>query len=725
MLTSVRRRIQPRLLGSGQKYDRLLTHASDGSSTESAETSEGTGVELPSDSSDIEADAKTVKSLEGNVKEQTKSDADIAVVEALEGKKVDNNEVERKKGVVVENGSSRAQVYPSGDLVYKQKEGWERFVVQCRMLLALPWQRVKKGSVLTIKLSGEIPEQYQGRFMQGLSLPQICENLVKAANDPRVAGVFLSIEPLSCGWGKLDEIRRHLEYYKQSGKFLVGYMAVGGEKEYYLASLCPELYCPPGAYISIVGLKVQGQFLGGVLEKIGVQPQVQRIGKYKSFGDQLQRKDMSEPNREMLTALLDDIYGNFLEQVSIAKGKTKEEVEALFDAGIYKVEDLKSGGWITDIKYADEIEEMLKKRTEANMEKPLRTVLYKKYSRVNKWTLGLDGGSNRIAVIRAAGGISRTAGGGLPGSSGEGIASDTFIEKIRFVREAKQFKAVIIRIDSGGGDALASDLMWREIKMLAEKKPVIASMADVAASGGYYMAMAAGVILAEPLTITGSIGVVSAKFNLGRLYERVGFAKEYISRGKYAELDADQRPFRPEEEAYFKESAMNSYTSFRNKAAESRSIAIEKMEDVAQGRVWTGKAALEHGLVDTLGGISKAIAIAKQKAGIPEDQKVSLVELSKRQASPLALLRGGATVLNFLFQISQTELGSQMLKSISNGVSLSSSISSGVQARMDGISVDGVGTESVESASNMNFSSQGIEEDSVWGSFLDLLSDFL
>lgn len=156
MLTSVRRRIQPRLLGSGQKYDRLLTHASDGSSTESAETSEGTGVELPSDSSDIEADAKTVKSLEGNVKEQTKSDADIAVVEALEGKKVDNNEVERKKGVVVENGSSRAQVYPSGDLVYKQKEGWERFVVQCRMLLALPWQRVKKGSVLTIKLSGEV-----------------------------------------------------------------------------------------------------------------------------------------------------------------------------------------------------------------------------------------------------------------------------------------------------------------------------------------------------------------------------------------------------------------------------------------------------------------------------------------------------------------------------------------------------------------------------------------
>lgn len=718
--TSIKRSSQLRLLGSGQKYDRLLIHSSDGSSTDSTETS---GVELPSDSSDIEEDASTVQGLEGNGKGQVEPEK-AAVIEALEGKKVDNNEIQQNS-IVAENGSSRAQVYPSGDLVYKKKEGWESFVVQCRMLVALPWQRVKKGSVLTIKLSGEIPEQYQGRFMQGLSLPQICENLVKAANDPRVAGVFLSIEPLNCGWGKLDEIRRHLEYYKQSGKFLVGYMAVGGEKEYYLASLCPELYCPPGAYISIVGLKVQGQFLGGVLEKIGVEPQVQRIGKYKSFGDSLQRKDMSEPNREMLTALLDDIYENFLEQVSLAKGKTKEEVEALFEAGIYKVDDLKKGGWITDIKYADEIEEMLKKRTEAKMDKPLQTVPYKKYSRVNKWTLGLDGGSNRIAVIRAAGNISRNVGGGLPGSSGEGIASDTFIEKIRSVREAKQFKAVIIRIDSGGGDALASDLMWREIKILAEKKPVIASMADVAASGGYYMAMAAGVVLAEPLTITGSIGVVSAKFNLGRLYERVGFAKEYISRGKYAELDADQRPFRPEEEAYFKESAMSSYTSFRNKAAESRSIAVEKMEEVAQGRVWTGKAALEHGLVDTLGGISKAIAIAKQKAGIPEDQEVSLVELSKRQASPLALLRGGASALTFLFQFSQTELGSQIIKSVVKGVPLSSSISSGVQARMDVISVDGVGSESVESVSNMKFSTQGSEGDSAGGPLFDLLGEFL
>ncbi|XP_024371733.1 serine protease SPPA, chloroplastic [Physcomitrium patens] len=704
-----------RLMGSGQ-HDHLVARCSGGDSSEATE--------MPSDSSDMEADISTINSLESDGK-VTQTTVDSAITEALEGKKDDKSSIQQSSNAVAtENGASKGVVYPSGDMVYKKKEGWEEFVVKCRMLFTLPWQRVKKGSVLTIKLSGEIAEQYQGRFMQGLSLPQICENLIKGAHDPRIEGVVLSIEPLACGWGKLDEIRRHMEYYKQSGKFLVGYMPVGGEKEYYLASACSELYAPPGAYISLLGLKVQGQFLGGVLEKVGVQPQVQRIGKYKSAGDQLSRKDMSEANREMLTALLDDIYANFLEEVSRAKGKTKEEVEALFESGIYKVSDLKKDRWITDIKYADEIEEMLKERIKAKMDKPLQTVQHRKYCRVQSKTLGLAGGSNRIAIIRAAGNITRTASGRL-GVSGEGIVSDSFIERIRFVREAKQFKAVIIRIDSGGGDALASDLMWREIKLLAERKPVIASMADVAASGGYYMAMAAGVVLAEPLTITGSIGVVTAKFNLATLYERVGFAKEIISRGKFAELDADQRPFSPEEENFFKESAMNAYTSFRNKAAESRSMPIEKLEEVAQGRVWTGKAALDRGLVDTLGGISKAVAIAKQKAGIAEDQQVSLVELSRRQASPLSLLLGGASALNFFLQFSQTEIGSKVLESLLKGAPLPGNTSSGVLARMDAISVDGVGTKSAENAGDMRFVSQSIEDSSLWSSLLEIMADFL
>ncbi|KAL2610043.1 hypothetical protein R1flu_028616 [Riccia fluitans] len=594
------------------------------------------------------------------------------------------------------NGSAAKEALPTGELQFKAPGGWEEFVTKCRMLIALPWQRVKKGSVLKLKLSGPITEQVPSRFASNLSLPMLCQNLTKAANDPRIAGIFLRIEPIDCGWGKIDEICRHIDYYKKSGKFLIGFMVVAGEKEYYLASKCDEIYAPPNAYISLLGLKVQATFLGGVFEKVGVEPQVQRIGKYKSAGDSFSRKDMSDANREMLTALLDDIYENWVNQIASSRGKSIKDVEDLLDAGVFKLEKLKEGGWITDIKYEDEIDEMLKTKLSIAEDKKLPSVDYRKYCKVKAWTLGLSGGGDRIAVIRAVGGISRARGG--VSLSSEGIVSDSFIEKIRQVRDSKDFKAVVLRIDSPGGDALASDLMWREIKLLAAKKPVIASMVDVAASGGYYMAMACDVIIAESLTLTGSIGVVTAKLNLGELYERVGFNKEIISRGRFAELDAEQRPFTNEELEFFKASAQNAYESFRNKAALSRRMETEKLEEVAQGRVWTGKAASERGLVDAIGGFWRAIAIAKQKAGIASDGKVALVELSRQQTSPLALLQGGASlasVLLPLLELTETESGRKFINFLIRGASLSDAAASGgIQARMEDITIDGLGVGS-------------------------------
>ncbi|KAH7279210.1 hypothetical protein KP509_37G010400 [Ceratopteris richardii] len=469
-----------------------------------------------------------------------------------------------------ENGAASETDFPSGDLEFKTVGGWAMFVMKLKMLFTVPWQRIRKGSILKLKLSGKITEQILGRFTSGLSLPQVCENLIKASYDPRIAGVYLQIEPLDCGWGKIEEIRRHILFYKKSGKFIISYMTVGGEKEYYLARTCEELYMPPGAYTTLYGLKVQATFLGGVLEKVGVEPEVQRIGKYKSAGDLISRKDMSEENREMLTALLDDIYSNWLEQVANLNGKSKADVENLLNAGIFEIEKLKEGGWITDIKYEDELEKMLKERLNLEEDKQLSFVDYKKYSRVKLWTLNLAGGRDQIAVLRAAGSISRTKGGINIG--GDGIASDQFIEQIRQVRDGKNFKAAILRIDSPGGDALASDLMWRELRLLAAKKPLIASMADVAASGGYYMAMAANAIVAEQLTLTGSIGVVTGRFSLEKLYEKVGYTKEVISRGKFAELDAEQRPLRPDEKEFFAKSAQEAYRRFRDKAALSRSM---------------------------------------------------------------------------------------------------------------------------------------------------------
>lgn len=583
--------------------------------------------------------------------------------------------------------------YPSGEFDFQEIGAWNRFLVKLKMLIAFPWERVRKGSVLTMKLRGQISDQLKSRFSSGLSLPQICENFIKAAYDPRISGIYLHIDGLNCGWAKVEEIRRHIFNFKKSGKFVVAYLPACREKEYYLASACDDLYLPPTAYFSFYGFTVQAAFLAGVFENVGIQPDVQRIGKYKSAGDQLTRKSMSKENCEMLTAILDNIYGNWLDKVSSTKGKKIEDMKNFINEGVYKVERLKEEGLITNMHYDDEVISMLKEKVGVQKDKVLPMVDYSKYSRVRNWTLGLTGGRDLIAIIRASGSISRVK---SPLSlSGSGIIGEQLIEKIRQARESKKYKAAIIRIDSPGGDALASDLMWREIRLLAESKPVIASMSDVAASGGYYMAMAADTIVAENLTLTGSIGVVTGKFSLGKLYEKIGFNKEIISRGKYAELlAADQRPLRPDEAELFAKSAQNAYEQFRDKAAFSRSMPVDKMEEVAQGRVWTGQDAASRGLVDAIGGFSRAVAIAKQKANIPQDRQVMLVELSRPSPTLPEILSGiGSSVVG----------AERTLKELLQDLAFSN----GVQARMDGILF------------------QGLEEASYDNPILTLIKDYL
>ncbi|XP_027192880.1 serine protease SPPA, chloroplastic-like isoform X2 [Cicer arietinum] len=557
--------------------------------------------------------------------------------------------------------------YPTGDFHFKPVTGWNKFLVKLKMLIAFPWERVQHGSVLKIILRGQL----KSRFSPGLSLPQICDNLLKAAYDPRISGVYLHIDILNCGWAKLEEIRRHILNFRKSGKFVVAYVPSCREKEYYIACACEEIYAPPSAYFSLFGLTVQAGFVRGVLDNIGIEPQVEKIGKYKSAGEQLTCRTMSDDNREMLTALLDNIYSNWLDNVSSARGKKRNDIENFINEGVYQVDRLKEEGFISSILYDDEVITRLKERLQVKTDKNLPMVDFRKYSGVRKWTVGISGGKEMIAIIRASGAIRRVE---SPLSvSSKGIIGEKLIEKIRRVRESNKFKAAIIRIDSPGGDALASDLMWREIRLLAASKPVIASMSDVAASGGYYMAMGAGTIVAESLTLTGSIGVVTGRFNLGKLYEKIGFNKEIISRGKYAELfAAEQRSFRPHEAELFAKSVQNIYKQFRDKAAFSRSMTVDKMEEVAQGRVWTGNDAASHGLVDAIGGLSRAIAIAKLKANIPQDRKVTVVELSRPSPSLPEIV---SSVGNSLVGVDQT------LKELLQDLTFSD----GVQARMDGI----------------------------------------
>ncbi|MFS7939447.1 putative peptidase S49, ClpP/crotonase-like domain superfamily [Helianthus anomalus] len=341
--------------------------------------------------------------------------------------------------------------YPNGEFEYKTPTAWKSFLVNLRMLVAYPWLRVRKGSVLYIKLRGkvrlfqttfsilasynliqsvicvfQITDQLKSRFSSGLSLPKLCENLVKAAYDPHISGVYLHIETLNCGWGITDEIRRHILDFKKSGKFIIGYAPVWHEKEYYLGCVCDEFYAPPSAYFSLYGFSRGASFYGGV------EPQVQRIGKYKSFGDMFTRKNISEENREVLTTILDDVYENWVDKVSQAKGKSKDEIESFINEGVYQIEKLKEDGWITDIKYDDEVRSMLKTRLGIAEKKKIPLIEYKKYSRIRKWSVGLSDGKDRIAVIRASGSITRVGGSFFSPSSG--IVAEQFIKKISKVR---------------------------------------------------------------------------------------------------------------------------------------------------------------------------------------------------------------------------------------------------------------------------------------------------
>lgn len=513
-----------------------------------------------------------------------------------------------------------------------------------RLARALPWRRFKKGSTLVIELGGAINELKGGRFSPPTSLPDLCEALQKAAVDPRIEGVLFKLAPLQAGWGKLAELRRHIEYFNASGKWSVAYTSIGGEKEYYIGSAAKEFFIAPTASFSLRGFKVAGTYLRGVLDKVGVEPELVRIGKYKAAGDQLLRKEMSEPQAEQLEALLEDIFAQFTRTIAAARGKSVEEVAAMLDSGFFDQKDYLQGGWVDGLKYEDEVLDLLQERTGGKRDdktgawkRPPKAVALKKYAKVSPSAFGF-GGKKRIAVIRTAGPIVGGSGGG-----GGQIRADDVIKQLRRAENDKGVAAVVLRVDSPGGDALASDLMWRAIRKLKERKPVIASMADVAASGGYYMAMGCSKIVAEQLTITGSIGVVNGKFNLAQLYDRAGYVKKTLSRGKWAELASDEKPFNEAEKDYFDRLSHFAYESFRDKAAESRGMEIEAMQERAQGRVWSGAAALQQGLIDAIGGVPRAIAIAKQAAGIEEGEKVRIQEVSRAQVSPLALVTGGAS----------------------------------------------------------------------------------
>ncbi|CAN8062082.1 unnamed protein product [Agarophyton chilense] len=521
---------------------------------------------------------------------------------------------------------------------FTPKSTFRRFATSFRMLRQIRG-RLSKRTVLTARLTGSLSEKIPppGLPFSGppkMSLPVLLNALRLAANDPRIAHLHMRIDPLSIGWGKIFEIRRHLEYFRASGKAITVFLESGGPKEFFLA-MGYAVFVPPEGGLGLRGFAASGTFVRGVLEKIGIQPQVERIGKYKSAGDSIARKDMSSAQREVINALLGDVSDTWMKSVCEATGVDQKRLEEFMDRSPWDMTEYEQMGLVTGIRYESEIEDALKlkfakggftRSDEEVLKKKLPSVDVMKYvRRTNDKLLGL-GGRKRIAVIRAVGAITSGKNSSSP-LMGPTLGSDSLVELIKKVKDDKRYVACLLRCDSPGGSALASDIMWNELRKLAKVKPLLTSQVDVAASGGYYLSMASEIV-SEPLSITGSVGVVTAKPSLEELYKKLGYSKENISvGGKYAELLVDDRPFTEAEASYFREGAELAYKKFVTKAALSRGKTYDEMEEVAQGRVWTGRQAKEMGLVDYLGGFQKAIEILKEKAGIDKDEYVRLEEV--------------------------------------------------------------------------------------------------
>jgi protease-4 len=497
---------------------------------------------------------------------------------------------------------------------------------------------IADNSVLVLRLEGDIPEkapiELPAIFGQGgasLTIANVWMALRKAAADPRIKAVVLEPEGLSIGWARLEEIRADVEQFRKSRKPVFAYLREPGTREYYLALAADRIYLGPAEPLMLKGLRAETMSFKNTLDKIGVSVEVEHAGKYKDFGDMFTRADMSPETREVLNSVVDDLYGNLVARIAAARKKSPEEVRDIIDRGPFTAPQALQAGLVDELRFEDEMWTVIS----IPLGGAPKRVSIGAYAGVAPASVGLQGRS-RIALVVGEGDIVR----GDSGDSGSGettLTSYGFDKVLSRVANDSGIKGAIVRIDSPGGEVTASDEIWRQMNLLSKRKPTVISMSDMAASGGYYMAMTGDPIVAYPGTLTGSIGVVYGKPNLHGLYEKLGVTKNAIGRGKHADIDSDYTPLTPEERAILRRGIDESYHDFVSKVATARHRGFDDIEPLAQGRVWLGSQAAARGLVDQLGGLDAALDLVKKKAGIPASERVS-VEMYPEPTSILDLL---------------------------------------------------------------------------------------
>jgi protease-4 len=450
------------------------------------------------------------------------------------------------------------------------------------------------------------------------SLYSIIHQLRAGADDPRITGLLLKIDDIPLDFARAQELRSAVGEYRKNGKKVIAYMMQAGNLQYYLASAADEIYMEPIGLLELKGLAATALFYRGTMDELGIKAQILHTGPHKTYGDAFTDTALSKEAREQIEWILDDLYDQFVEGIADGRRLSPEDVRALIDAGPYTSQDAFRKGLIEGLKHYDELKEGENKVGEQFAE---LGAFYAIEDYNPRWSE-----PKKMAIVYADGTI-------LPGKSGSSllqgkmVGSETLSGALKSVRRDRSIEAVVFRIDSPGGDVFASEEIYRQLELLKGKKPLVVSMARVAASGGYYIACPGDVILASPGTQTGSIGVVLGKPDLSGFYDKIGLSHETIKRGAHADIRSTWRPATEEEMALAERTMWQYYNDFVAKVDTWRKLGRDSVDAVGQGKVWTGRQALERGLIDSYGGIWEAIELAKQKAHIHPADRVELTTL--------------------------------------------------------------------------------------------------
>jgi protease-4 len=497
---------------------------------------------------------------------------------------------------------------------------------------------VPRSATLVLRPGGQIQEispndvvgQVLGR--EAATVRGFVDSLQKAKRDPRITSVLLAPSTLDLPyWAKVQEMRDAVLDFRTSGKTVVAFLEYGGDREYYLASAADKVFLLPTSPLDLTGVASYEIFLRGMFDKIGAEPDFLNVGEYKTAVNQYEERGFTPAHREMTESLNRDMFTQLVRGIAQGRGKEEAEVRAIVHRGPFLAGEALSAGLVDDLAYIDQLDDKVPAFRENGRE--TRRIEGAAYQRVNAQSIGFRPRS-RIAVIYAVGAIvsGRSAFDPLNGTL---VGSDTIVQQIRRIRDDRSIKAIVVRIDSPGGSSVASDVIWRELMITRDQnpsRPLITSMSDLAASGGYYIAMPGQVIVAEPGTLTGSIGIYTGKIAIGGTLAKLGITNDTVSSGGNADIYSPFDRFTPPQRDKLDLIIRDFYKDFVAKVAEARKMTPEAIDAVAQGRVWTGSQAKDVGLVDELGGLDTAVRIAKARAGIDANEDVEIVVYPPRRS---------------------------------------------------------------------------------------------